>query len=104
MAQIHDYIETLADSYNTIITENGENLSGGQKQRLFIARIILRNPEVIILDEATIALDIKTEKLILDLIQTAFSAKTVIVVSHNIDNISYANRIIKINDHNVLSV
>lgn len=102
LAQIHDYIETLPNSYDTVIIENGENLSGGQKQRLFIARIILRNPEIIILDEATIALDIKTEKLIFDLIGSEFLSKTVIVVSHNEDNISYANRVIMVDEHRIV--
>ena len=81
-AEIFDFIKSLPNGYDTIIGERGIKLSGGQKQRLAIARIILHNPKIVILDEATSSLDAVTETKILINLNEIFKDKTMIVISH----------------------
>ncbi|MPM26519.1 Heterocyst differentiation ATP-binding protein HepA [bioreactor metagenome] len=81
-ADIYDYIQTLPNGYDTIIGERGIKLSGGQKQRLAIARLILHNPKIAILDEATSSLDAVSETKILSNLNKIFDNKTLIVISH----------------------
>ena len=82
-AFIHDFIETLPQGYDTIITDRGSSLSGGQRQRVAIARAIVRNPEVYILDEATSALDAQSEEYICDTIQQLRGeGKTILLITH----------------------
>lgn len=81
-AEILDFIKSLPDGYNTLIGERGIKLSGGQKQRLAIARLILHNPNIVILDEATSSLDAVTETKILTNLNNIFKDKTLIVISH----------------------
>lgn len=81
-ADIYDYIQSLPYGYDTIIGERGIKLSGGQKQRLAIARLILHNPKIAILDEATSSLDAITEKKILCGLNELFKNRTLIVISH----------------------
>lgn len=102
LAMIHEEIKKLPNGYDTLITGNGENLSGGQKQRLYLARIILRDPQIIILDEATTALDIKTEKNIFESIKNSFALKTIIIISHNEDHKRYADRLILLENHKII--
>lgn len=82
LACIDDFIESLPDKYDTVIGERGIKLSGGQKQQLAIARLILHNPQVAILDEATSSLDSVTESKILTNLNEIFKDKTLIVISH----------------------
>lgn len=82
LADIYDFIVSLPDGYDTIIGERGIKLSGGQKQRLAIARLILHNPPIAILDEATSSLDAITETKILSNLNIIFNNKTLIVISH----------------------
>ena len=86
LAQLDDYIMTLPDSYQTDIGEAGASLSGGQRQRLAIARAILLDPSVLILDEATSAIDIETESRILEAIDELFAGRTRIIVSHRTES------------------
>ena len=81
-AEIFDFINSLPNGYDTIIGERGIKLSGGQKQRLAIARLILHNPNIVILDEATSSLDTVTETKILTNLNEIFKNKTLIVISH----------------------
>jgi ABC-type bacteriocin/lantibiotic exporter with double-glycine peptidase domain len=81
-ADIYDFIVSLPSGYDTIIGERGIKLSGGQKQRLAIARLILHNPQIAILDEATSSLDAVTETKILSNLNEIFTGKTLIVISH----------------------
>ncbi|MEG0423958.1 MAG: ABC transporter ATP-binding protein [Erysipelotrichaceae bacterium] len=97
-ANIHEYIETLAEGYDTNIGERGIKLSGGQKQRLSIARVFLKNPSILILDEATSALDNTTEVLIQDALNELCIGRTTIVVAHRLSTIKNADEIVVIMD------
>lgn len=96
-ANIHDYIMSLKDGYDTGVGERGVKLSGGQKQRISIARIFLKNPSVLILDEATSALDNATEMLIQQSLDKLAQGRTVIVVAHRLSTVKNADEIIVIN-------
>mgnify|MGYP001265907859 FL=1 len=89
-----DFIKDLPDGLNTYIGENGIKLSGGQQQRITLARCILTNPEIIILDEATSNLDVYTEKVVNKNIMNLKKTKTLIVIAHRLSTIIEANKII----------
>ena len=101
-AGIHDFIETLPDGYNTILRENGSNISGGQKQMISIARTILSNAEVILLDDITTSLDPDTAKLVPKLIKELKKDHTIIMVTKKPDLMKKADRIVVL-DNGVIS-
>lgn len=92
-AQIHDFINTLPARYNTVIEENGSNFSGGQRQRLSIARAILKNPDILIMDEATSNLDSITEKVINNTMNDFMKNKTAIIIAHRLSTIQNCDNI-----------
>ena len=92
-ANIHDYIMTLDDGYDTQIGERGVKLSGGQKQRLSIARVFLKDPAILILDEATSALDNTTEVLIQQSLDELCKGRTTLVVAHRLSTVRNADEI-----------
>jgi ATP-binding cassette subfamily B protein len=93
-ARIHDVIAALPDGYNTIVGERGYRLSGGEKQRLAIARMLLKNPAVVILDEATAHLDSETELLIQQALADALAGRTTIAIAHRLSTIKAADQIL----------
>lgn len=88
-----EFIENLPDKYNAVIGESGVNLSGGQRQRIAIARALIRNPDILIFDEATSSLDAETERGILDLLRGLRGMKTILVITHRLSSLEFTDNI-----------
>lgn len=102
MANIHDFIMAQPDQYDTMVGERGVKLSGGQKQRLAIARVFLRNPPMLILDEATSSLDNATELQIQDSILKLAKGRTTLIVAHRLSTIKNAHEILVLTDDGIV--
>ena len=96
LANIHDFIESLPDGYETFVGERGVKLSGGQKQRISIARVFLKDPAILILDEATSALDNATEIMIQKSLEKLCKGRTTLVVAHRLSTVKNADEIVVI--------
>ena len=103
LSDIKKDIENFKDGINTLVGENGISLSGGQKQRLGIARAILANPDILILDDSLSAVDANTEKTIIENIKNHRQGKTNIIVSHRISAVRHADKILVLENGKVLS-
>lgn len=100
-ANAHDFIMALPNGYNTDIGQRGVKLSGGQKQRLSIARVFLKNPPVIIFDEATSSLDNESEKAVKDSLEQLTSNRTTLVIAHRLSTVRNAQRILVLTDNGI---
>ena len=102
-AAANEFIEKLPDGLNTLIGENGIRLSGGQKQRLSIARAILKESPIILLDEATSSLDAESEEIVQNAINNLTKNKTTLVIAHRLSTIHNADEIFVMKNGNIIN-
>ena len=102
IANIHQFISELPDGYDTIVGERGYRLSGGEKQRLALARVILKDPRILVLDEATSSLDSESEQLIQEALKRVMAKRTSIVIAHRLSTILAADQILVIDRGQIL--
>ncbi len=104
LSAVDDNISEFAEGYETVLGERGVTVSGGQKQRISIARALMKNASILILDDSVSAVDIETEKEILSGLKTSRKGKTTILIAHRVTTIEHMDKIIFIDDGNILAV
>ena len=103
-AQAHDFIMSQPDGYNTVLAQGGLNLSGGQKQRLCIARAIIKQPKILILDDSTSAVDTATEAKITECFYNEHKDTTVLIIAQRISSVAEADEIVVLDDGKIDSI
>jgi len=103
-ANIHDFIEDLPDQYDTVVGERGYRLSGGERQRIAIARVVLRDPRILILDEATSSLDSLSEELIQNALKEVMKNRTSLVIAHRLSTILAADKILVLDQGHLVQI
>jgi len=102
-AQAHDFVTALPEGYATVVGERGYTLSGGQRQRIALARIILANPRILVLDDATSAVDVHVEEAIHEALRTALADRTTVIVAHRLSSIALADRVVLLDEGRVVA-
>jgi ATP-binding cassette subfamily B protein len=101
-ANAHNFIMAKADGYETQVGEKGTGLSGGERQRVSIARAILHNPRVLILDEATASVDVETEHQIQEALSHLVEGRTTVAIAHRLSTLRYADRLMVLDDGKII--
>jgi len=101
-ANIYGMIEKLPDGFETVVGERGYRLSGGEKQRIAIARVLLKDPRILILDEATSHLDSRSEALIQEALETLLEGRTSLVIAHRLSTVRSADQILVIDEGRIV--
>lgn len=102
IAQAHEFIKNFPEGYDTIIGERGVGLSGGQKQRIALARALVKDPAILILDDTTSSVDIETEQEIQNALKSFYGLKTVFIIAHRISSVRNANMILVLNNGRII--
>ena len=102
IANAHEFIVRQPDGYDSVLGERGVGLSGGERQRISIARAMLRNPKMLVFDEATASVDSETEHLIQEAIEHMISGRTTLMIAHRLSTLSKANKIVVIDNGSII--
>jgi len=104
VANAHDFIMAMEDGYDAIVGDRGVKLSGGQRQRIAIARAILRNPPIMIMDEATSSLDTESEKAVQEAVSNLMKNRTVMVIAHRLSTVIHADKIVVVDKGEIIGI
>ena len=104
LSDVHDNITEFTEGYSTVLGERGVTVSGGQKQRISIARALMKNPSILILDDSVSAVDVKTEKIILDNLKRLRRGKTTILIAHRVSTVASMDKILFLDEGKLLAV